>query len=53
MAWGTKGIKSPPLLVLNVFYKQRVLMVLQHAHAISILRCALQYNKVRLGEESF
>ncbi len=41
MAWQTKDTKSPPFLVLSAFYKQRVLEVLQQAHAISILRHAI------------
>jgi hypothetical protein len=41
MAWGMKGTKGPPLSILSAFYKQRVLVVLQHALAISILRCAI------------
>jgi hypothetical protein len=31
ITWGTKGAKGPPFLVLRTFYKQRVLVVLQHA----------------------
>jgi hypothetical protein len=41
MAWGMKGTKGPPLSILNAFYKHRVLVTLQHAPAISILRHAI------------
>jgi hypothetical protein len=39
MAWSTKGIGGPPLVVLWVLYKQRVLITLQITHATSILKC--------------
>jgi hypothetical protein len=42
-----KGIERTPLLLLCTFYKQRVLMALQHVQTISILRRA-----VALGEGS-
>jgi hypothetical protein len=38
MVWGTKGNGGLPFLVLHTFYKQKVLMMLLWAHAISILK---------------
>jgi len=40
MAWVVKGTKGPLLSILHTFDRQKVLVVLQHAHAISILRHA-------------
>jgi hypothetical protein len=39
--WGTKGIGGLLLLVLCTLYRQKVSMALQHAQAISILRCVV------------
>jgi hypothetical protein len=47
MVWGVKSIKSLPLSILRTFYRQKVLMVLQCAHVISILKCV-----VAIGEGS-
>jgi hypothetical protein len=41
MAWGAKGIGSLSLLILHTFYRQRVLMALQHTQVISILTCVV------------
>lgn len=41
MAWGAKGTKSLPLLVLCAFCKQIVSMALQHVHVIFILKCVV------------
>ncbi len=38
--WAVKGIKGPLPSNLCAFYRQKVLVVLQHAQAISILRHA-------------
>jgi hypothetical protein len=48
MAWGMTGIKAPPLSVLRSFYKQKVLVMLQRAQMVSILKC-----DVTIGEGSF
>ncbi len=41
MAWSTKGIGGPPLVVLWVLYKQRMSITLQRTHATSILKCSV------------
>jgi hypothetical protein len=38
MAWAVKGTKGPLLSVLHAFYRQKMLMMLQHVQAVSILR---------------
>jgi len=48
MAWGMTGIRTSPLSVLRSFYKQKVLVTLQRAHMVSILKC-----DVTIGEGSF
>jgi hypothetical protein len=47
MAWGAKGTRSSHLLVLHSFYKQRVIVALQRAQVIFILKCA-----ITIGESS-
>jgi hypothetical protein len=51
MVWGMKGAKSPPLLVLLTFYKQRVLVTLQCAHVVFILKhvVAISESSSKLG----
>jgi hypothetical protein len=48
---GVKGTRGPPLSILRTFYRQRVTMVLQRAHAVSILKCfvAIGEGFSRLG----
>jgi hypothetical protein len=41
MTWQMKGTRSFPLLVLHTFYKQRMLMTLQHVQTISISSCVV------------
>jgi hypothetical protein len=41
MAWGAKSIKSPPLSILHAFYKQKVLVMIQHTCALFILKHAI------------
>jgi hypothetical protein len=41
IAWKVKDTKSPPLLTLHSFYKQNMLMALQHAHVTFISRCVI------------
>jgi len=38
MVWSRKGTKSPPLLVLCSFYRQKMSMALQRTHIDSILK---------------
>lgn len=38
MTWSTRGIGHPPLLVLQAFYKQKVVVALYKNQASSILR---------------
>jgi hypothetical protein len=45
MAWGAKGTRSSPLLVLHSFYKQGVVVALQQAQAISILKRAIRISE--------
>jgi hypothetical protein len=49
-----KGIGGPPLSILHTFYRQRVSTMLQHAQAISILRCvvAISEGSSKLSEGS-
>jgi len=51
MAWGMMGIGSLPFSILHTFYKQRVSVVLQHAHVTFILKCVTTINEgsSRLG----
>jgi hypothetical protein len=50
MLRGTKDAKSFPLLVLLTFYKQRVLVTLQSAHVIFILKhVAISGGSSKLG----
>jgi hypothetical protein len=41
----TKGIKSPPLSILQIFYRQKVAIALQRAQASSILRWVVAANE--------
>jgi hypothetical protein len=38
MAWLAKGTNGPPLAILHVFYKQRMLVVFQKTQAPFILK---------------
>jgi hypothetical protein len=51
MVWGAHGIGSPPLSILCTFYRQKVLVALQHAHVFSILKHVVAIGEVssRLG----
>jgi len=49
MVWGAKGTRSPPFSILHTFHKYKVLMALQHAQTIFILRCAVAINEVSYG----
>jgi hypothetical protein len=40
MAWAVNGTKGPLLSILLTFYRQKVLVVLQHAQVVSILKHA-------------
>jgi hypothetical protein len=47
MAWLAKGINGFLIIILHVFYKQRMLLALQKAQVASIL------NLVAIGNEDF
>jgi hypothetical protein len=51
VTWGMKGIGGLPFLILHAFYRQKVLVVLSHAHATFILKCVVTISEVsfRLG----
>ncbi len=44
MVWSAKGTNALPLVILHVFFRQRVLVALQRAQAICILRHAIIVN---------
>ncbi len=51
MMWGVKGTRGPTLSVLCAFHRQRVLVTLQCAWVVFILRCvvAVDEGMSRLG----
>ncbi len=51
MVSGAKGTGGPPLSVLGAFYRQKVLVMVQQVHAISILRWVVAVDEgfSRLG----
>jgi hypothetical protein len=49
MMWGAKGIRSPPFSILHAFHKYKVLLALQYAQTIFILKCAAAINEVSYG----